>query len=202
MNRTIKKLVFISLSVIMSLAPIKTINCETVQTQKLSEQKLVKECKRKKAIKEKKDKIRKEIKEKNDKREKEKRKKKAKLKELSKASNKRVIGYTKIKVTLSYYTSLASENGGYANMTASGVKPQYGCIANNSLPFGTNIYIKGLGNFEVQDRGCSNFNNIYRYDVFIPRKYGESDSEYFNRVNNMGKDTVTAYILEEEKENK
>ncbi len=49
---------------------------------------------------------------------------------------------------------------------------------------------------EVIDRGCSNFNNVYRYDVYIPRNSGESDSAYLSRVNNMGKKTVTAYILE------
>lgn len=96
---------------------------------------------------------------------------------------------------MTFYTSLACENGGYENATASGKKLYDGCIANNVLPFGTKIVIDGK-TYTVEDRGCSAFNNIYSYDVYVPRRSGESDSAYINRVNNMGKRYVTAYIID------
>lgn len=174
----------------------QTITANAEQKQivivKAAEQEAEKQRIKEEAEKKEKERIRK----KKEEQEKKKKARKKKLDNLSAKAGRKVIGYTKIKATLSYYTSLASENGGYANMTASGVKPQYGCVANNSLKFGTDIYFKGIGTFEVQDRGCSNFNNVYRYDVYIPRNNGESDNAYLARVNNLGKKTVTAYILE------
>lgn len=96
---------------------------------------------------------------------------------------------------MTFYTSLACENGGYGNITASGKRLYDGCVANNALPFGTKVVIDGK-TYTVEDRGCSAFNNIYSYDVYIPRGSGESDSAYINRVNNMGKRYVTAYIID------
>ena len=58
-------------------------------------------------------------------------------------------------------------------ITASGKKAQYGFVACNWLPFGTKIYIKGLGYFTVQDRGARSLfgdkkNHIKHLDVYPP----------------------------------
>lgn len=114
---------------------------------------------------------------------------------------RKVAKVTKIKAKISFYTSLACENGGYAGITASGKRLREGMVANNYYSFGTNIYFKGYGLKEVQDRGAKSvFNNYTSFDVFVPRNYGESDSQYFKRVNNMGVKTVTAYVFKFEEE--
>lgn len=131
--------------------------------------------------------------EKQQQKEQEKKEKKKKEKQQKKGVNK--TKGRKIKCRLTFYTSLACENGGYGNVTASGKRLYDGCVANNALPFGTKVVIDGK-TYTVEDRGCSAFNNIYSYDVYVPRRSGESDSAYINRVNNMGKRYVTAYIID------
>lgn len=97
---------------------------------------------------------------------------------------------------LSFYTNLACENGGWANLTASGKKLTDGMVANNHLPFGTKIYIEGYGLKTVEDRGSSKyFDDETKVDVFVPRLDGETDSQYHKRVNNMGRKTVKGYIF-------
>lgn len=95
--------------------------------------------------------------------------------------------------TLSFYTNLPSENGGYT-ITASGKSLRFGMVASNFYSLGTEIYLNGYGTMTVEDRGGSNFNNSYRLDVFIPRRSGESNSEYLRRVNNMGMPKVKGYV--------
>lgn len=97
--------------------------------------------------------------------------------------------------TLTFYTSLADENGGYAGMNAMGGQLQYGQVASNVFSFGTQIYLEGYGTFKVADRGGSAFNKSNRLDVFIPRKQDESDSQYKKRVNDMGIQKVRGKIL-------
>jgi len=58
-------------------------------------------------------------------------------------------------------------------ITASGKKAQYGFVACNWLPFGTKIYIKGLGYFTIQDRGAKSLfgdkkNHIKHLDIYLP----------------------------------
>lgn len=95
--------------------------------------------------------------------------------------------------TLSFYTDLPSENGGYT-VTATGEKLRSGMVASNYYAIGTNIYLSGWGSYTVKDRGGSNFNSSNRLDVFIPRKSGESNGTYLNRVNKMGLKTVKGYV--------
>ena len=57
-------------------------------------------------------------------------------------------------------------------ITASGKKAQYGFVACNWLPFGTKVYINGLGYFTVQDRGAKSLfgsknNHIKHLDVYL-----------------------------------
>ncbi|MBM7836486.1 hypothetical protein [Clostridium sardiniense] len=105
----------------------------------------------------------------------------------------------KVEFTLSFYTSLPEENGGHT-VTCKGEKLKYGMVASNVYKLGTKISLKDYGVFTVSDRGGSNFNSPNRLDVLIERNGGENDTEYLNRVNNMGKYTVTGYI--ENKKNK
>jgi 3D (Asp-Asp-Asp) domain-containing protein len=97
---------------------------------------------------------------------------------------------------LTYYSSLASENGKYGMKTASGVMMNSQTVANNFLSFGTDLYMEGYGHKTVHDRGSNkHFNTVNRFDVYVPRNSGESDSAYYKRVNKMGRKTVTGYIL-------
>ena len=84
---------------------------------------------------------------------------------------------------VSYYTSLNQENG-------------YG--ANNHLSFGTKIIVDGKLK-TVMDRGSSKyFSNSNAIDVFVPKWSNESESEYYDRVNNMGRHYKKGYIIVEE----
>lgn len=104
-----------------------------------------------------------------------------------------------ITCNITYYSSLACENGKYGLKTASGIMMNGKTVANNFLSFGTDLYINGYGHKVVHDRGSSkHFNTVNRFDVYVPRNSGESDSVYYKRVNNMGRKTVTGYILVEE----
>lgn len=98
-------------------------------------------------------------------------------------------------ITLTFYTSLPEENGGFNGINCSGEKLTAGTVANNVLPLGTEIYTKEFGTLTVSDRGGDNFNTINRLDVYIPREDGESDQDYFRRVNNMGRVKVKGYIV-------
>ena len=111
-------------------------------------------------------------------------------------TGKEVIKVTKIECSLSFYTSLTEENGGYANLTASGKELNSMTIANNFYDFGQEIYIEGYGLKIIEDRGCSNFNNWSTFDVHIPRNYGETDEEYYKRTNNLGRNYTIGYVFE------
>lgn len=101
-----------------------------------------------------------------------------------------------VNVRVSFYTSLASENGGYAGMNAINGKLKLGSIsAPKEIPFGSTISIPkmqdylGITSFNVDDRGGAIYkrdDGVYKLDVYVPQKQGESDNGYFNRVNNMG----------------
>ena len=97
------------------------------------------------------------------------------------------------KFTVTYYTDLPSENGGYTT-NAYGQKLQKGMVASNYYKKGTKIYLDGIGEVTVADKGGSAFNKDNRLDIFVPRNAGESDSAYLKRVNAMGKKTVNGSI--------
>ena len=97
--------------------------------------------------------------------------------------------------TLTFYTTLPQENGGYT-VTCTGQKLKNGMVASNVYPLGTKIRINGKI-FTVADRGGKNFNNSNRLDVLVERNPGESDNDYLKRVNNLGTINVIGYILED-----
>ena len=97
---------------------------------------------------------------------------------------------------LTFYTSSPNENGG-DKPTASGVElGNYRLLANNTYKLGTIINLDGYGELKVLDRGSSIFDSNINLDVFIPREYGESYSQYIRRVRNMGVQYVKGYIVE------
>lgn len=114
----------------------------------------------------------------------------------SEVTGEEVSKVTEIECKLSFYTSLARENSGFENLTASGSSLYPGVIANNMYPFGTDIYIEGFGVCQVMDRGGKGLSTYNNFDVYIPRNYGENDLDYYNRVNDMGIKPVKGYILE------
>ena len=103
-----------------------------------------------------------------------------------------------IVMEISYYSDLAIENSKYGNVTATGKILKDGMIANNHLDFGTNVYIEGEGLKVVEDRGSYKyFSKLGACDVFVPRNAGESDRDYYKRVNNKGRHYKQSYIIHE-----
>lgn len=107
-----------------------------------------------------------------------------------------VHNYHLINVRVSFYTGLACENGGYTERNAIGGSLKIGSLAApHDIPFGTSFIIKSLpqdvatDTFIVDDRGNAikriNDNTI-KVDVYVKRKSGESDAQYFDRINALG----------------
>ena len=118
-----------------------------------------------------------------------------KINHLREITGLEVTGYSKYTFELSFYTDLNCENG-FGNITATGKILKDGIIANNFLDFGTKVYIEGFGVKTVEDRGSKKyFNTVSKVDVFVPRNNGESDSEYYKRVNDLGRKNVDGYVL-------
>lgn len=101
-----------------------------------------------------------------------------------------------VEFTLTFYTTLDEENG-WGPINCLGEPLAQGMVANNVLPIGTKIDLGEYGVVEVRDRGGSNFDVMHRIDYLVMRNPGESDSEYFKRVNNYGIKKVMGYIIEE-----
>lgn len=102
-----------------------------------------------------------------------------------------------IEFTLTFYTTLDEENG-WGPINCLGEPLAAGMVANNVIPLGTKIDLgENYGIVEVRDRGGKNFDVAHRLDFLVMRNAGESDQEYYRRVNNYGIKKVTGYILEE-----
>ena len=126
--------------------------------------------------------------------------------------------YESIEVVVSYYTSLAGENGGYAGLNAIGGELSETSIAiprpnsNSLIQYGTVIEFDDLGEAYMEDYNGNHLTRVaddtgnpnhiyikgdgtYRVDVFCPRLKGESDSEYKQRVLKYGKHRTTARVI-------
>lgn len=114
----------------------------------------------------------------------------------SDVTGKEVTKVTEIDCSLTFYTDLSVENGGYANLTASGKELNSKTIANNYYNFDQEIYIEGYGLKVLQDRGGSGFDNWNAFDIHVPRIKGESTNEYYQRVKTLGRDYQKGYVLE------
>ena len=102
-----------------------------------------------------------------------------------------------IELIFSFYTSLSSENGGNVGITCTGSKLKYGDLASNVWGWGTKFKTQSGEIFTVADKGGSHFNSYNRVDCYIPRQIGESDYQYYKRVNNMGHKTITVKLIKE-----
>jgi 3D (Asp-Asp-Asp) domain-containing protein len=75
-------------------------------------------------------------------------------------------------VEISFYTNSENNCSSTAAITASGAHANSETIATPSnIPFGTSIYIEGLGNKIVQDRGGAiknEGNGVMKIDVYVP----------------------------------
>jgi len=107
------------------------------------------------------------------------------------------VKYIKKEFSLSFYTNLPEENGGYTG-NCHGQPLKHGMVASNVIKQGTKILLPKYGIMTVADRGGKDFNNSNRLDVLIERNEGESNSQYLKRVNNLGRPKVIGYIIEEE----
>lgn len=73
-----------------------------------------------------------------------------------------------------------------------------GFVVNNYLSFGIKIIVDGKLKI-VMDRGFSKyFSNFNVIDVFVFKWSNESELEYYDRVNNMGRYYKKGYIIVEE----
>ena len=102
-----------------------------------------------------------------------------------------------IDLIFSFYTDLAEENGGHEGITCTGEKLQYGHLASNIWDLCVRFESQDGQIFTVADKGGSHFNSYNRVDCYIPRQTGESDYQYYKRVNNMGHKTITVKLIEE-----
>ena len=102
-----------------------------------------------------------------------------------------------IELIFSFYTSLSSENGGNEGITCTGSKLKYGDLASNVWGLGTKFKTQDGQIFTVSDFGGNNFNSYNRVDCYIPRQTGESDYQYYKRVNNMGHKTIMVKLIRE-----
>ena len=102
-----------------------------------------------------------------------------------------------IGLIFSFYTDLAEENGGHEGITCTGERLQYGHLASNVWNLGVRFESKDGEIFTVADKGGSHFDSWNRVDCYIPRQTGESDYQYYKRVNNMGHKTITVKLIRE-----
>ena len=103
---------------------------------------------------------------------------------------------------LTYYGLLSSECGNTKGITASGKRISRGMIASPpQLKFGTRIMIEG-NEYVVEDRGSSKYIKVnndgsIRLDVYLPKIDGESDNEYYKRIQSKGVKRVQGYIIKQ-----
>ena len=103
---------------------------------------------------------------------------------------------------LTYYGLLSSECGNTKGITASGKRISRGMIASPpQLKFGTKIMIEG-NEYVVEDRGSSKYIKVnndgsIRLDVYLPKIDGESDNEYYKRIQSKGVRKVKGYIIKQ-----
>lgn len=98
---------------------------------------------------------------------------------------------TPIQITMTFY---GSNIDGMSDITASGKKCAAGMVASNYYPIGTKFSYNGQI-YTVMDRGGKGLNGPNNLDVYVPRKAGESDSQYRKRLYQYGRKTVTMYKL-------
>lgn len=95
---------------------------------------------------------------------------------------------------LTYYTNLPEENGGYT-VTCTGNPLEGNIVANNVIPQQTKIVLRDRL-VTVADKGAESIFSVKnRLDVLAPRLAGETDQQYLDRVNDIGRVKIEGYIL-------
>lgn len=113
--------------------------------------------------------------------------------------------YIEIDCEITFYTSLLCENTQYGAVDAQSNPLKWGMIAiPRDYELGTKFEFDGIdGTFTGTDRGSKKSiriknDGVIRIDMFIPRNKGESDSAYYQRVNNYGRFKTKGRILIEQ----
>lgn len=110
--------------------------------------------------------------------------------------------YKEIDCEITFYTSLICENTKYGSVDAMSNPLRWGTIAiPRDYKLGTKFEFEGIdGTFVGTDRGSKKHirikeDGVVRIDMFIPRKKGESDDQYYKRVNGYGRFKTKGKIL-------
>lgn len=113
-------------------------------------------------------------------------------------------GHKTVSAELTFYTSLASCNG-EANVGRNAIGGFLSstsiAIPRGSMPFGTHIYIEGVGMRIADDVGHPNYIRIkddgtYIFDIYCPRLNGENDDDYKSRIMSYGRVKTKARIYD------
>lgn len=115
---------------------------------------------------------------------------------LEQAQEEKEKDYQDVTLTISFYTALESENGkGRANMNAIGgtLMANQSIAMPRDIPFGSILEIEGYGKRVCDDRGSKKYirwlndeKTHMKVDLYIARNKGESNKQYWKRVNDMG----------------
>ncbi|MEG0221374.1 MAG: peptidoglycan DD-metalloendopeptidase family protein, partial [Clostridia bacterium] len=100
---------------------------------------------------------------------------------------------------VTFYSDSAEENGGHAGLNAIGGNLAFGQVATrqHAYPYNTVIWLEGVGDFTVTDCGADwAFKDNTRLDMFIPRRNGESVSDYNTRVSFYGRAKIKGKVLD------
>jgi 3D (Asp-Asp-Asp) domain-containing protein len=95
----------------------------------------------------------------------------------------------------SFYSGLNCENSKHGAIGSRGVKLFDGVVASNVISYGTYIKLQGWGAVQVLDSGGSHFDSPNRLDIYVPRIEGESDNQYYKRVQKLGKIKIQGKII-------
>lgn len=121
--------------------------------------------------------------------EKEQRQKEEELNKINQQNTNINQGGEKINLICTFYSGSAEENGGHANLTASGKTLSRGMIASNAHAFGTQIYTERFGLLTVEDRGSSSHifqvdSNTFRIDIYVE---SEDEAEQLGVIRTTGR---------------
>ena len=113
--------------------------------------------------------------------------------------------YIEVDCEITFYTSLLCENTKYGAVDAQSNPLKWGTIAiPRDYELGTKFEFDGIsGTFTGTDRGSKKHikiksNGVVRVDMFVPRNKGESDDNYYRRVNSYGRFKTKGRILIEQ----
>lgn len=97
---------------------------------------------------------------------------------------------------VSFYTGLDEENSKYGAVNCRKLPLERGMVANNILPYGTQIYLDNdYGIRTVEDTGSKIFNSSNRIDLYVARWDGETKEQWKRRAESYGIKKIQGYII-------